>query len=98
MRMQYRSEQILYTGCAVNGMEAAKNESEAIDMNNMLLIPMHSISTLIAEDASTPELRHPLAYVRKSNRKSGMQKHRMNGITEWGFIEKLFCGKRSVVG
>ena len=95
MKMYYRSEQILYTGCAVNGMEAAKNESEAIDMNNMLLIPMHSISTLIAEDASTPE---PLAYVRKNNRKSGMQKHRMNGITEWGFIEKLFCGKRSVVG
>ena len=79
-------------------METAKNESEAIDMNNMLLIPMHSISTLIAEDASTPELRHPLAYVRKNNRKSCMQKHRMNGITEWDFIEKLFCGKRSVAG
>ena len=81
----------------MNGKETVNPEREAINMNNLLLIPMHSISTMIAEDAGTPELRNPLAYVRKNNRKSGMQKHRMNGITEWDFIEKLFCGKRSVV-
>lgn len=39
-------------------------------MNNLLLIPMNSISTLIAEDTGTPELRNPLAYVQENNGKN----------------------------
>lgn len=81
----------------MNGKETVNPEREAINMNNLLLIPMHSISTMIAEDAGTPELRNPLASVRKNNRKRCARKRRMNEVTEWNYIEKLFGGKYSVV-
>lgn len=96
--MQYRSVQILYTERAVNGKKAANHEREAINMNSLLLIPMHSISTMIAEDAGTPELRNPLASVWKNHRKSRMRNPRMNEMTSRDFIEKMFGGKRSVAG
>ena len=96
--MQYCAALIFYTDCAVNGMKAANHEREAINMNHLLLIPMHSISTMIAEDAGTPELRNPLASVQKNNRKSCARKHQMNEVTAWNSIEKLFGGKYSVAG
>ncbi len=82
----------------MNGKETVNPEREAINMNNPLLIPMHSISTMIAEDAGAPELRNPLASVRKNHRKSRMRKPRMNEMTSWDTIEKMFGGKRPVAG
>ena len=82
----------------MNGKETVNSEREAINMNNLLLIPMHSISTMIAEDAGTPELRNPLASVRKNHRKSRMRKPRMNEMASLDIIEKMFGGKRPVAG
>ena len=59
-------------------------------MMNLCMIPMNSISTMIAEDTNTPELRNPLAGVRKKNLKRGRRKQPTGSITRWSLIEKMF--------
>lgn len=59
-------------------------------MMNLCMISMNSISTLIAEDSGAPELRNPLAGVRKKNLKRGLRKQPTGSITRWSLIEKMF--------
>ncbi len=60
-------------------------------MMNLCVVPMNAISTLIAEDAGAPELRNPLAGVRKKNRKRVMRKQPAYDTLRWRLIEKLFA-------
>lgn len=61
-------------------------------MMNLCMIPMNSISTMIAEDTNTPELRNPLAGVRKNSRKRSARKQPRQESTRWSLIAKMFSG------
>lgn len=59
-------------------------------MMNICLVPMNSISAMIAEDAGAPELRNPLSGTMKKNRKRSMRKRPVYEITRKSLLEKLF--------
>ncbi len=95
--MQYLANQIIYTGAAVNGKGAAENESEVTAMNLMHMIPVNSISTMIAEDAGAPELRSPLAGVRKNGGKHQRGERRTDLSSPWDRIAGSFDRRYSAI-
>lgn len=65
-------------------------------MNLMHMIPVNSISTLIAEDTGAPELRSPLAGVRKNGRKRHGGERRTDLSSPWdrmtGSLDRRYFG------
>ncbi|MBR4457456.1 MAG: hypothetical protein IKS31_00660 [Clostridia bacterium] len=66
-------------------------------MNLMHMIPVNSISTLIAEDAGAPELRNPLAGVRKNGGKRHGGKRRTELGSPWSRIGGSFDRRYSLI-